>query len=164
MTYAVAITAMREIGRGSKWIAVVGALMLIGGGVLIAAQHEHKTEALAVGQKGDVTFTTETTIAGITLKPGRYYIEHRVEGTVQPRRVAGHYVHFTEVTPEESLKRQAARDAIREYTVAHPGEIPCELEALKKKASKTTVFTTTENGIRRITRIEIAGEVVAHVF
>jgi hypothetical protein len=143
--------------RSSSGVAVAG-------GTLTAAQHEHQTTKLNVGQKGDVTFTTETTIAGITLKPGRYYIEHRVEGTLQPRRVAGHYIHFTEVTPAEHQKRQAARDAIGEYTVAHPGEIQCELEALTKKASKTTVFTTTENGLHRITRIEIAGENMAHIF
>lgn len=155
---------MRHICTGS-WLAVVGALLLGGSALtLTAMQAEHKTTQLAVGQKGDITFTTKTMIAGITLKPGRYYIEHRVEGTVQPRRVVGHYVHFTEVTPEQHQKRQAARDAIGEYTVAHPGEIECKLEALTKKAPKTTVFTTTENGIRRITRIEIAGEDVAHIF
>ena len=153
---------MREIRRVSTCIAVVGALLLAVTR-LTAAQHEHKRTALAVGQKGEITLTTETMIADITLKPGRYYIEHRVEGTVQPRRVAGHYIHFTEVTPKEHERRQAARDAL-EYTVAHPGEIECELEALTKKASKTTVFTTTEDGIRRITRIEIAGEGVAHIF
>ena len=153
---------MRDIRRASIGIAVVGTLLLAGT-ALTAGQHERKTTALAVGQKGDVTFTTETRIADITLKPGRYYIEHRVEGTVQPRRVAGHYIHFTEVTPKEHERRQAVRDAL-EYTVAHPGEIECGLEALTKKASKTTVFTTTEDGIRRITRIEIAGEAVAHIF
>ena len=153
---------MKGIRKSSTWIAVVAALLL-GTAALTAPQHEHKTTTVAVGKKGDVTFTTETKIGDITLKPGRYYIEHRVEGTVQPRRVAGHYIHFTEVTPKEHERRQAARDAL-EYTVAHPGEIECELEALTKKASKTTVFTTTEDGTRRITRIEIAGEAVAHIF
>ena len=153
---------MRNTRRVSTWTAVAVALLL-GGGALTAAQHDHKTTVLAVGEKGDVTLTTETTIANITLKPGRYYIEHRVEGTVQPRRVAGHYIHFTQVTQEEHLRRQGARKAV-EYTVAHPGEIECGLEALKKKASKTAISTTTENGISRITRIEIAGEDVAHIF
>jgi hypothetical protein len=149
--------------RVSAWIALL-AMLLLAGGAAAAAQREHKTTKVAAGQKGDVTFTTEMTIAGTTLKPGRYYIEHRVEGAVLPRTVAAHYVHFTEVTAEEHQKRQGAREAIGEYTVAHPGEIQCEFEALTKKASKTTVFTTTENGIRRITRIEIAGENVAHIF
>ena len=153
---------MRNI-RVKSWIAVVGAL-LFGTATLTAAQHEHQTTKQSVGQKGDVTFTKETRIADITLKPGRYFIEHRVEETLQPRRVMTHYVHFTEVTPAEHLKRQAARDAVGEYAVAHPGEIECEVQALPKKASKTTIFTTTENGIPRITRIEIAGENMAHVF
>jgi hypothetical protein len=151
---------MRDI-LGNTWIAILA--VLLAAGALSAMQHDHKTTTLAVGQKGDITLTTETMIADITLKPGRYYIEHRVEGTVQPRRVAGHFIHFTEVTPKEHQRRQAVRDAL-EYTVAHPGEIECELEALGKKASKTTIVTTTENGIRRITRIEIAGEDVAHIF
>ncbi len=154
---------MRNILGSPTWIAVVAGLLL-GAGALTAAQHEHKTTQMAVGSKGDVTFTAETRIGDITLKPGRYYIEHRVEGTLQPRRVAGHYLHFTEVTAEEHQKRQGAREAIGEYTVAHPGEIQCELQALTKKAAKTTVFTTTENGIYRITRIEIAGENMAHIF
>ncbi len=154
---------MRNILGASTWIAVVAGLLL-GAGVLIAAQNQHKTTPMAVGPKGDVVFTTETRVADITLKPGRYYLEHRVEGTLQPRRVAGHYLHFTQVTAEEHQKRQGARNAIGEYTVAHPGEIQCELEALTKKAKKTTVFTATENGVHRITRIEIAGEDVAHIF
>ena len=155
---------MRTVFGGSRFVVTAGALLLIGS-ALIAAQHEHRaTKTVTVGQKGDVTLTKETRIAGITLKPGRYYIEHRVEGTVQPRRVAGHYLHFIQVTPEQHQKRQAARDAIGEYTVAHPGEIECTLETLKKKASKTTLTTTTENGIDIITRVEIAGENVAHIF
>lgn len=154
---------MRVILKRSTWIAVVGTLLL-SGAALTAGQHEHKAAKLAVGQKGEITLTTQTMIADITLKPGRYYIEHRVEETLQPRRVAAHFIHFTEMTPKEHQKRQAARDALGEYAVAHPGEIQCELEALPKNASKTTVFTTTENGIRRITRIEIAGENMAHIF
>lgn len=154
---------MRNILGNSTWIAVVAGLLL-GVGALTAAQQEHKTKELAIGPTGEVTLTTETRIADITLKPGRYYIDHRVEGTLQPRRVSGHYVHFTEMTAQEHQKRQGARNAIGEYTVAHPGEIQCVLEALTKKAAKTTVFAATENGVNRITRIEITGEDVAHVF
>ena len=147
----------------STWIAIV-AVTLFGASVAGATQRAHGTSVLTVGAKGEVTLTTETKVADITLKPGRYYIDHRVEGTVAPRRVSGHYIHFTEVTPELSQRREAARRAFGESAVAHPGEIECALEALSKKASKTTVFTTTEEGITRITRIEIAGENVAHLF
>ena len=154
---------MRNMFRASTWIALI-AVLILAGSALNAAQHEHKATKVTVGQKGEVTLTAETRIADITLKPGRYYLDHRVEGTTQPRRVAAHYVHFTEVTPKEHQKRESARKALGEYTVAHPGEIQCELEALEKRAARTTVFTVEENGVRRITRIEIAGENVAHVF
>jgi len=78
--------------------------------------------------------------------------------------VATHYIHFTQVTPEEPRRRQAARKAIGEYSVAHHGEIECRLDALTTAASKTTIITTRENGVPRITRIEINGEHVAHLF
>ena len=155
---------MRNMFRASTWIALI-AVLILAGSALNAAQHEHKATKVTVGQKGEVTFTAETRIADIMLKPGRYYLDHRVEGTTQPRRVAAHYIHFTEVTPAEHQKRQAARDTLgKNAVVSHPGEIECELEALEKRAALTTVFTVEENGVRRITRIEIAGENVAHVF
>lgn len=153
---------MRDMFRASTSIAVIAVLILAASA--LNAQHEHKATKLSVGQKGEVTFTAPTRVADITLKPGRYYLDHRVEGTTQPRRVAAHYIHFTEVTPEEHQKREGARKALGENAVAHPGEIECELEALDKKAAKTTVFTVEEDGMRRIKRIEIAGENVAHVF
>ena len=154
---------MRHICTRSISFVFAAAFLLVAGS-LRAAQHEHKTAALSVGKTGEVTFTTETQIGGITLKPGRYFLDHRVEGTTTPRKVVAHYIHFTEVTPEEHQRRQAVRDAISGHPVAHPGEIECEVEALPKNAAATKVFTTTEDGIRRITRIEIAGENVAHIF
>lgn len=155
---------MRDVLEDSARVVVVAMMLLTAGPLLSAAQHEHETTTRAVGDKGEVTFTTETRIADITLKPGRYYIDHRVEGTVRPRRVVAHYMHFTEMTPEARQRRQGARNAIGESAVAHPGEIECRLEVLTKTASKTTIVTTEENGVPRITRIEIAGENVAHVF
>jgi hypothetical protein len=150
--------------KDSTRIAVV-ALALLSGSLSGAAQHQHQTTMLAVGDHNDeITLTKETRIADITLKPGRYYIDHRVEGTARPRRVEAHYIHFTEVTPDVRQRRQAARNALKGSAVAHPGDIECALEALTKPASKTTVVTTDDNGVPRITRIEIAGENVAHIF
>ena len=152
---------MKNIRRSWTWAVV--AMMAFTGPVAVAAQHRHETTLLSVGQKGEVTLTTETKVADITLKPGRYYLDHRVAGTVAPRRVEGHYIHFTELTPALNQRREGAR-TFGDANVAHPGEIECTLEALPKKASKTQVFTTMEDGIARITRIEIAGESVAHLF
>ena len=155
---------MRGMPKDSTRIAVV-ALALLSGSLSGAAQPHPQAPTLAGGNHNDeVTFTKETRIGDVTLKLGRYYIDHRVEGTLRPRRVEAHYIHFTEITPEVNQRRQAARNALKGSAVAHPGDIECALEALTKPASKTTVVTTEENGVPRITRIEIAGENVAHIF
>ena len=140
------------------------ALLFLNGATLNAEQRGRQTREITVGQKGDVTLTTETMIGDISLKPGRYYMEHRVEGSLRPRRVEGHYIHFTEVTAEEHQRRKAVRDAISGHVISHPGEIECQVEALKKPASKTTIYTIMDGAVPRITRIEIAGESVAHTF
>ena len=155
---------MRDIRHDSIRLVLAGLFLLGVAPVLSgAAQHERHAITQSVGEKGEITLTTETRIADITLKPGRYYIDHRVQETLQPRRVFAHYIHFTEVTPESTQRRRAAREALGGTAVAHPGEIECKVEALPKKASKTTVVTTIEDGVPRITRIEIAGENMAHV-
>jgi outer membrane protein assembly factor BamA len=46
-----------------------------------------------------------------------------------------------------------------------PDEVSCRLEAMNnKRARHTIVFTEQEGDSRRINRIEIKGEDVAHVF
>lgn len=75
------------------------------------------------------------------LRPGRYTFQHRVEGE-------GHFVHFTELGGTAK---------------AHPGEVSCRLEPLGAKAKRTAVYTSTEGGITRITKIVVAGENVAHL-
>lgn len=152
---------MKHLLRSCTWPVV--AMVALAAPITVAAQRHHDTTTLSVGKKGEVTLTTETRIAGITLKPGRYYLDHRVAGTVTPRRVEGHYIHFTERTPALDQRREGAR-TFGDANVAHPGEVECTVEALAKPAPKTTVFTTMEGAVARITRIEIAGESVAHVF
>jgi hypothetical protein len=85
-------------------------------------------------------------VGGLKLEPGRYKIQHRVEG-------ADHFVHFTEVT-------KASGGA----TVGHPGEVRCSVEPLDKKVRATAVYTTKEGEAQRVTKVEIAGENVAHLF
>lgn len=144
-------------------ILVLAATFVLAAAATVAAQHRHETTKLSVGKTGEVTLATDTQVADITLKPGRYRVDHRVAESVNPRRVEGHYIHFTEMSQALNQKRQGAR-TFGNADVAHPGEIECRLEALTKPAMKTTVFTTRENGVARIMRVEIAGESVAHVF
>ncbi|MEW5976327.1 MAG: hypothetical protein AB1898_11045 [Acidobacteriota bacterium] len=110
----------------------------------VAAQHEHGTstrdQVLKVGKNGDVTFSNETKVGDLVLKPARYQLQHRVDGS-------DHFVHFT-----------------RRGSGGMTGEAKCKLEPLGKKATQTKVYSTKENGGYRVTRVEVAGENVAHLF
>ncbi len=128
--------------------AVVG-MLILNSAPSTAAEHEH---TLKVGKKGDVTFAKETKVGDLTLKPGRYTFQHRVEGD-------DHFVHFTEVT-----KGSAYSGAGGGVPKAHPGEVKCKLEPLSKKVESTTLYYDTEGGVNRLIKVEVAGENVAHLF
>ncbi len=145
--------------------AVAGLLWIVG--PWAAAQHQHPQPAdrppqasapapqektLKVGKKDDVEFHVETIVGDLKLKPGRYQIQHRVEGS-------DHFVHFTELTKGNPYWRSGGG-----APKAHPGEIKCRLEPLEKKVSATAVVTVREGEAARVTRVLIGGENVAHVF
>ena len=132
-------------------ISVAAAALWYTGAVAIAAEHEH---AMKVGKTGEVTFAKETKVGDMTLKPGRYKFDHRVGGS-------DHFVHFTEWS-----KRNPDQGKTIEFTgpIAHPGEVKCRIEPLSKKVSQTTLYTIAEGNAERLTRVEVEGENVAHLF
>jgi hypothetical protein len=135
--------------RTLLWLSVLATLGLFFATFTIAAEQE---QVLKVGKKGDISFDTETKVGDLTLKPGRYFVQHRVEGS-------DHFVHFSEVTKELPYSRTGGG-----IPKAHPGEMKCSLEPLKAKASETAVYIKKEDGVMRVTKILIRGENVAHVF
>ncbi len=128
-------------------LLVAAATLLFYSGAAIAAEHEH---ALKVGKTGQVTFDKETRVGDITLKPGRYKFQHRTEGP-------DHFVHFTEWTKSFPAHSSGTPKA-------HPGEARCRLEPLSKKVSRTTVYMASEGDAMRVTKVEVGGENVAHLF
>ena len=128
-------------------LLVAAAVLLFYSGAAIAAEHEH---ALKVGKTGEVAFDKETKVGDMTLKPGRYKFQHRVEGD-------DHFVHFTEWTKPYPAGSTGTPKA-------HPGEMKCRIEPLSKKVSRTTIYTVDEGALRRLTKVEVGGENVAHVF
>jgi hypothetical protein len=128
-------------------LSIAAAAFLYTSAMAIAAEHEH---AMKVGKTGEVAFSQETRVGDLTLKPGRYQLQHRVEGS-------DHFIHFTELVKNTPLYPTSAPKA-------HPGEMKCRLEPMDKKVSQTTIYTTAEGKAERITRVEIAGENVAHLF
>ena len=131
-------------------ISAAAAMFLYSGTMSIAAEHEH---AVKVVKTGEVTFEKETKIGDLTLKPGRYKFDHRAVG-------AAHFVHFTEWS-----KRPTGTTLLPNgEPKAHPGEVPCKIEPLGKKISQTTIYATAEGNSERITKVEIDGENVTHLF
>lgn len=131
------------------WSSVAAVIIAVGM-VGVATGTEHKGQALSIGKTGEFTLTAKTKIGGVALKPGKYLVRHRVEGT-------RHRIHF-------SWLKGASNPAALVQVVEWPVEVACRVEPLEAKASSTALFLNYENGVPRITRIEIRGERVAHVF
>lgn len=100
-------------------------------------------QPVMVGKKGEVSFAFETKVGELTLRPGVYKFQHRVDK-------GGHYVRFTEL----------GKRGIREVA----GEVKCAIEPVGEESSRTVVYSIDERGTRRVTRIEVKGENVVHVF
>ena len=137
----------------NQWLLATILIIVVGGVLLGAsyafcqddmhqhAQHQQMSQQIKVGKTGDMRFDEETRVGDLVLPPGEYRFVHRVAGE-------DHFVQFVRAGKSTQL-----------------GGVKCQLEPLAKKASRTAVFATEEGGgARRITRIEVAGENVAHVF
>lgn len=130
-------------------IALVAAILLFTTAFTRAAEQE---QVLKVGKKGDISFSTETKVGNLMLKPGRYVVQHRAVGS-------DHFMQFNQVTERRPLYGTGGG-----IPKGHPRQAWCGLEPLKSKASKTEVHLTNEEGVMRLTKIVISGENVAHVF
>jgi hypothetical protein len=136
----------------------VTTLLLAGGSLAtLSAQHNHGgmpnpgTEAtsmtakampdqfLKVGKRGEISLSTETQVGDVLLKPGKYTLQHRVEG-------ADHVLHFA----AQSSKNQSA-------------DVRCTLEPLEKKAPTTMMRLQNTGASMRLVQVQIGGENVAHV-
>lgn len=104
---------------------------------------QHQQGMVEVGKKGEVSFAVETKVGDLTLRPGLYRFQHRVEN-------GGHYVRFTEL----------GKRGIKEVA----GEVKCAIEPAGEEFSRTAIFSDSEGGMNRVGRIEVRGENVVHVF
>jgi hypothetical protein len=137
-----------------RWLLLSMAVMVTGMLLLsITAASAADEQAVKVGKKGEMMFGQDTRVGDLTLKAGHYQMQHRVDGS-------DHMIHFTEL---KGVHRDPYYESGATGT-AHPGEVKCRLEPMSVKAKQTAVSMSTEGGVRRITRIEIKGENVAHVF
>lgn len=136
----------------NRWLLLSLAVMVAATVVLSVTVAAAADQVIKVGKKGEMKFDQETQVGDLTLKPGHYQVQHRVDGS-------DHMIHFTELKGGHNPYYPSGPTG-----TAHPGEVKCRLEPMNAKASQTAVTMSTEGGARRITRIEIRGENVAHVF
>ena len=139
-------------------VAAIALLMAGGNLATLSAQHNHggaqpsaqmedqsaamkasPDKVLKVGKKGEVTFSSETQVGDVLLKPGKYTLQHRVDG-------ADHVLHFAALSNRNSS-----------------GEVKCTLEPLEKKVSSTMMRLQNTGTSMRLVQVQIAGENVTHV-
>lgn len=114
----------------------------------LPAAQGHKVR---VGKQGDLTFRVEMKLVDLTLKPGRYFIRHRVAGT-------DNFVQFTEVTKPHNRSGGGV-------PVSPSIEVKCRLVPLEKKVHETTIiYANTNGGVREIKEVLVVGENVGHAF
>jgi hypothetical protein len=103
---------------------------------------------LKVDKNGALKLKGKTLVGDIRLKPGRYQLLHRTDGS-------DHFVEFREVTGDSPAAP---------VSVAGAGAVKCRLEPLKHAASATSVTTRREGDAARVTKVLIRGEDVGHAF
>lgn len=130
-------------------VAFMALTLVVSTGSALAAGAEN---VIKVGKKGDVVFSEPTQIGDITLKPGHYLFQHRVAGDE-------HFVKFTELMMSQGRHPSGMTTGAKDI-----GEIKCTVEPMKSKVTQTAIYSDTSGGVKKITRIEVAGENVAHVF
>ena len=137
--------------RSRFWLslAMTITLMLFYGTTLAtAAGSEH---ALKVGKRGEIRLRIETKVGDLTLNPGRYKLKHRVDG-------ADHFVRFTEWTERQHVSGSEGVPKDNSF------EVRCTLEPLDAKVRRTTAYKIRDGLVLRLTKVEVRGENVAHLF
>ena len=116
----------------------------------LALAGQDNSGILKAGKEGKFTLDEKTQVGDVTLQSGTpYVIQHRVIDGV-------HYVRFQAAFTGSDEKVQLSPTDI--------GVMKCTVEPLSKKADETRIFTEKRSDGLHITRVEVAGENVAHVF
>lgn len=142
--------------NGLHIFATTAMLLAFGNVASLYAQHNHGSQpnpqmddramtmtpaqdkTLKVGKRGAITLDAETQVGELLLKPGRYTLQHHVDG-------ADHVLRFV---------TQSGKNA---------GEVKCKLEPFEGKVPQTLVRLQNAGASKRLVQVQIAGENVTHV-
>ena len=137
-------------------------LAILGGALLwtvsMAAAPGQKEEVMKAGKEGEITLTQPTQVGDITLQPDTYVVQHRAAGNE-------HFIRFMQIKKLHDLNVAPETAGWYTYTEENNvGEIKCRVEPAGATAQATTVDVVNENGVPRITRVQIKGEDDWHIF
>ena len=142
---------MKNVVRGRFLLVVILLLVSSAGLSDVSAFAADRKEQVKVGKNGDITFQVETRVGAISLKPGRYFIRHRVAGD-------DHFIQFTEVTKGQGKN-------VGGFPVSPPVEVKCRLLPTERTVRGTIIiYANSEAGVRQIEMVLVSGENVAHGF
>jgi hypothetical protein len=137
-----------------KLVALGLFILRLGNGVAVGSQTAE--QAIRVGKTDDITLKSVTRVGRLTLQPGHYILQHRASH-------GEHAVHFVKFIPYGGGEPGKGRPYYP-FGATEVGVQQCRLQALPTKVKQTHVFLIDDDGTKQITRIEIKGENVAHVF
>jgi hypothetical protein len=129
---------------------ILGCLLLWAVAGVAASNNEH---VLKAGKKGEITLTRPTKVGGRVLQPDTYVVQHRTSG-------GEYFVRFLEL---RKVQYHGARVSRTFTEQDNAGQIRCSVEPSPVPIEATTIYTVTENGVPRITRVAIKGEDVIHL-
>jgi hypothetical protein len=140
----------------NRWLVLSTAVMvaaIVMSGITIAAAADQ--QVVKVGKKGDIVLQEPTQVGDITLPAGNYVVQHRVSGE-------DHFIKF--VGAKEMQHAGSSMTTTMQMGPTTSKEMKCTVEPLNQKVKQTAVFIDNSSGMRKVTRIEVAGENVAHIF
>jgi hypothetical protein len=141
---------------GFLLLATMGAMLFYSGARATGAP---KDRAMQAGKKGEVRLDTEVRIGDMTLLPGRYTFQRRMERS-------NHFVRFTELTKSSAPGTKHNPNQMKSGTQgADAIEVRCIRVPLGEKVSETRIYYSDDaDGTPRLIRLEVAGENATHFF
>ena len=142
---------MKNAGQKEFLVAVILLLVSFAGLADLSAFAADRKQQVKVGKQGDITFQVETRVGDFTLRPGRYFIRHKMRGD-------DHFIEFTEVSKGQGKNAGG-------FPISPPVEVKCRLRPTERKVRGTIIiYADSETGIRQIETVLVSGENVAHDF
>lgn len=134
-----------------KLINVLLLAMLLSAATLLVAADHGSHGVMKLGKGATISVSDTTSMGGLVLKPGIYSVRYEWDGNQ-------HYMELTRTSAMEP------GEPYSQYSAQRVGKVKCELEPAGDRIKDTAVVIDNSNGERRVSKLEVRGENVVHVF